>query len=305
MSKSEKLNEGETAMQVLAFGYKCQECGQGTVRDRVFHDFPTKLKGYPLTVDEAHIGVCDRCGAQHFDPNETARWRTLLAEKQAESYLQPVDIRKLQSLLGLTREQFAILLGCTRQSLYNWGRPDRTAAQSRMADLFMRLIRESYAAGEINVLTFLIAEAEKLGFSLSVSPNFHAMADIIAYPRTVSAKSIPNKSTVPLRLAADSDAPDESVVLMTERDENIARLFYAYQDATLRLEFIHPVSFDEFDAVIYFKDGSQTTSHDVKIMECKAVLVRTNWTEEHVDRVVLSPKECSQQQTNEPETNSN
>lgn len=278
-------------MQALTFGYKCEECGQGTVRERVFHEYQTKLKGYPLTVKNARIGVCDQCGAKHFDPNETVRWRTLLAEKQVESYFQPADIRNLQNLLGLSREQFAMLLGCTRQSLYNWERPDRTAPQSRMADLFMRLIRESYVAGEINVLSFLTAEAGKLGFSLSISPKPNPTADIIAFPRTVSAKYVKNSATAPLRLAADSAVPDESVVLVTEREETIARLFYAYQDATLRLEFIHQVPFAEFDAEIFFKDGSQTTSHNVKIMECKAVLVgRTRCTEDQVERVVLSPK---------------
>ena len=41
------------------FGYKCQECGKGTVREQIFHGYKTKLKGLPLTVDDARIGVCD------------------------------------------------------------------------------------------------------------------------------------------------------------------------------------------------------------------------------------------------------
>jgi len=131
-------------MQTVAFGYKCQECGQGTVLENIFPEYHTKVKGYPLTVVDARIGVCDRCGAQHFDPNETARWKTQLEEKQAGSYMQPAEIRDLHQQLGLSMEQFAILLGCTRQSLYNWERANRGAPQSRMADVFMRLIRESH-----------------------------------------------------------------------------------------------------------------------------------------------------------------
>jgi len=278
-------------MPAVSFGYKCQECGEGTVREQIFHGYKTRLKGLPLTVDDARIGVCDKCGARHFDQSETKRWKTLLDNKYAEAYLQPSDIQDLIKQLGLSMEQFANLSGCTRQSLYNWQRPDRSAPQSRMADLFLRLIRESQKVGAINVLNFLTEEAGRLG--LSVTPKRSPVADIIALPRRVPAKSLTNSITTPLRLAAESDAPDECVVLVTESDEAIARLFYAYQDATLGLEFLHQVEFPEFDAEILFKDGSQFTSHNVKIIECKAVLGRTSRTEDQVARVVLSPKELS------------
>jgi putative zinc finger/helix-turn-helix YgiT family protein len=171
MNKNKKFDKARTAMASVAFGYKCQECGQGTVLERIFPEYKTKLKGYPFTVKNARIGVCDRCGAQHFDPKETVRWRTLLQEKQSESSLHPEDIRRLRKELGLPMEQFATLLGCTRQSLYNWERSDRPSPQSRMADLFMRLIRESYSLGQIDVLGYLTAEAEKMGFHLAISPK--------------------------------------------------------------------------------------------------------------------------------------
>ncbi len=280
-------------MPVLRFGYKCQECGQGTVHEKVFHEYQTKLKGLPFTVDDARIGVCDQCGARHFDPNETVRWRNLLDQKYAESYLQPSDIQDVIKRLGLSMEQFATLLGCTRQSLYNWQRPDRSAPQSRMADLFMRLVRESHGAGQINVLSFLTAEANKLGFSLSISPKSKSTADIIAFARKVPANSV-GKKEVPasLKLAADSDALEEAVVLVTGGEEAIARLRYRYQDATLRVEFINDVPFVEFDAEIFFKDGRQAKSNDVEIRDREAVLVnRTECSEDAVDRVVLSPKE--------------
>ena len=66
-------------MQKL-FGYRCQECGKGTVVEKVFAAYQTKVKGRPLTLANARIGVCDRCGAEHFDPTETRRWRQLLGE---------------------------------------------------------------------------------------------------------------------------------------------------------------------------------------------------------------------------------
>jgi DNA-binding transcriptional regulator YiaG len=291
MNNSKNFKEGEMMMPAVSFGYKCQECGQGTVREQIFRDYKTRLKGLPLTVDSASIGICDRCGARHFDPSETLRWRTLLDNKYAEAYLRPSDIQDLIKQLGFSMEQFANFSGCTRQSLYNWQRPDRSAPQSRMADLFMRLIRESQKVGAVNVLEFLTEEAGKLGFDLRVSPKSHSKGDIIAFPRRVPATSLSNSSG-PLRLAAATDVPDESIVLVTQHEETIGRLFYAYRDATLGVEFIHPVPFVEFDAEILFKDGTQTISRNVKIRDCKAVLIdRTKCTEEEVERVVLLPKE--------------
>ena len=57
------------------FNYICEECGRGTVKKKVFEDYQTKIKGYPFVIDKAVIGVCDQCGARHFDANETKRWR--------------------------------------------------------------------------------------------------------------------------------------------------------------------------------------------------------------------------------------
>ncbi len=31
----------------IAFGYVCQECGEGTVLEQVFPEYCTKIKGYP------------------------------------------------------------------------------------------------------------------------------------------------------------------------------------------------------------------------------------------------------------------
>ena len=292
MNNNKKYNERGTAMQALSFGYKCQECGRGKVWEKVFPEYNTKLKGYPLTVKDARIGVCDQCEAQHFDPNETARWRTLFEEKQAESYLQPSEIRDLQKQLGLSMEQFAILLGSTRQSLYNWQRPDRPALQSRMADLFMRLIRESHRVGEISVLDFLTSEAAKLGFDLKVSPRSKLVAPIVMFPRKGSLRESPSASAQTPALAADSEALTEEVALVPEHDhEPIARLIYDYLDAALKLVFLRPVSFDEFDAEIHFADGKHELVERVVIKEGEAVLLApTVITEENVTKVLLLPQ---------------
>lgn len=161
----------ENTLQTPLFGYKCQECGKGTVLEKIFPEYKTRLGGYPVIVHNARIGICDRCGAEHFNANETVRWRTVLEAQQAKACMQPAEVSELRQHLGLSMEQFAILLGCTRQSLYNWERTNRVSPQSRMADLFMRLVRESHVRGPIDVVGFLQKEAHKIGFELAPSPR--------------------------------------------------------------------------------------------------------------------------------------
>src|SRR5437660_1207961 len=203
-NNNKNFDKGRTAMPSVAFGYKCQECGQGTVLEKIFPEYKTKVKGYPFTAENARIGVCDRCGAEHFDPNETLRWRALLEDKQSESYMQPAEIRELHKHLGLSMEQFAILLGSTRQSLYNWERSDRTSPQSRMADLFMRLIRESHLVGQIDVLNFLKTEAEKLGFRFTISSKAKPITPIVAFARKIPISQLSSEAHHSLALAADT-----------------------------------------------------------------------------------------------------
>jgi DNA-binding transcriptional regulator YiaG len=290
MNNSKKPKEGEAMMPVLSFGYKCQECGQGTVREQIFHGYKTKLKGLPLTVDDARIGVCDLCGARHFDSRETMRWRTLINDKYAEAYLQPSDIQDLIKQLSLSMEQFANLVGCTRQSLYNWQRPDRTAPQSRMADLFMRLIRESHSAGQVNVLRFLCNEASKLGFDLDVS-NSNANTPIITFPQKLRLAGAGVAIGSSLKLAAATDSAEESVVLVTEEGEKIARAFHGFQDGMLKFDFVSSVPFSEFDAEIWFEDGTSATARGLQIKASEALSVcRTPHTEDEIKRVVFTPK---------------
>lgn len=156
-------------MEAVAFGYKCQECGEGTVLEREIPEYHTKIRGYPFVVTNARLGVCYRCGAEHFAVQETDRWEQLFEAAYEKLYLQPEEIRLLRNRLGLSMEQFAFLVGCTRQSLYSWERADRSRPQSRMADLLMKLVRESHDKGKVDVLRFLVQEAAQFGIQLKLS----------------------------------------------------------------------------------------------------------------------------------------
>lgn len=279
-------------MQTVAFGYKCQECGQGTVLEKVIPEYRTKLKGYPLTVENARIGVCDRCGAEHFSPIETMRWKSLLQEKQAASYLQPDEIRDIRKQSGLSMEQFAAMIGCTRQSLYNWERTEREAPPSRMADVFMRLVREAHLVGSIDVLKFLASEAEKLGIRLDIPQKKTHRAPLILMPRRLSTKLLSHELEETLVLAADTEAPSEAIVMVTDHEQQFATLFYDYTAATLNLHFLHSVPFEEFDAEISFKDGTSIKSERAAIKNHEATLIaKTARTEDDIVVVKVVPRE--------------
>ena len=49
----------------------CPECGQGTIEPTRFQNYKTTIRGYPFTVPEAWIGVCDTCGVRTFNAQET------------------------------------------------------------------------------------------------------------------------------------------------------------------------------------------------------------------------------------------
>jgi len=88
---------------ILMFGYKCQECGQGTVQPTTFRNYETRFGKRPFVVPEAVIGVCDLCGAQHFNAREWKRWRQLHAEQHEArvktTVSMPASVHlKLQSL---------------------------------------------------------------------------------------------------------------------------------------------------------------------------------------------------------------
>jgi putative zinc finger/helix-turn-helix YgiT family protein len=133
------------------FGYTCPECGRGIVRTTRVLNYKTKIKGYPFVVDEAFIGVCDQCKAESFAPEETKRWEELFYRslEAHQAFLSPEEITQLRTDLSLSMEDFARLIGCTRQSLSSWEKRNRTSAPSRMADLLMKLVRQSLYTGPV------------------------------------------------------------------------------------------------------------------------------------------------------------
>ena len=155
----------------ILFDYACPECEQGRVQARRILNYKTKIRGYPFVVDEALIGECDQCGARSFAPQETQRWEELFTKslEAHHAFLCPEEIKTLRKSLGLSMEDFARLIGTTRQSLSMWEKSERPSPPARTADLLMKLVRQSLSPEPVDLLPFLVEEARKWGVIIQVS----------------------------------------------------------------------------------------------------------------------------------------
>ena len=228
--------------KLLLFEYKCPECGHGTVRTTRVQNYKTKIKGFPFIVNEALIGICDHCRAEHFASEETKRWEDLfyrsLEERQA--FLSPKEIAGVRGDLGLSMEDFARLIGSTRQSISTWEKQDRTSPPSRTVDLLMKLVRQSLHVGPVDVVTFLLDEAKKWGIVIEVrspvSPEKQHKNVVLLTKRKKIRQAEP---VTEYSLAAETpSAEEEEIVVETLDGSQVGMLDYDYEHAALVLEAI-------------------------------------------------------------------
>ncbi|MGH7801174.1 MAG: type II TA system antitoxin MqsA family protein [Thermodesulfobacteriota bacterium] len=278
------------------FNYICQECGKGTVNEKVFDNYRTKIKGYPFVVDKAVIGVCDQCEAQHFNPSETKRWEELY-NKYLESehiFLSPDEIKATRKSLGLSMEDFAYFLGCTRQSIHNWEKRDRKTPQSRMADLLIRLVRYSSEIGKVDVINFLRDEAKKLGLNLEAKgENQVPQANNVIQ---LTVKRVPEnyfqESKENAELAAASGERKEITIAETQDQGLIGIIRYDYETADLFLEIKKDkLRLKEVDVEFTTNDDKSHTMKNVEVKDNRVFLLpETEYTENSVKEIFLKLK---------------
>jgi DNA-binding transcriptional regulator YiaG len=281
--------------KLLLFEYNCPECRLGTVRTTKIQNYKTKIKGYPFIVDEVYIGVCDHCKAEHFASTETKRWKELFYRslEQRQAFLPPQETTELRKTLGLSMEDFARLIGCTRQSIYNWEKVDRSSPPSRMADLLMKLVRQSLSSGSIDVLAFILQEAKKWGVVLEVrqtatSPDVNA--SIVLRPKLVS-RTVLKQLCEELSLAAKTESEEEELLVETPDGKPVGILEYKYELAALVLNFTGEFApWKLIDAEIETQDGRHLTNQELLIQEHQLVLIeKTTVREKDVARIILKP----------------
>jgi putative zinc finger/helix-turn-helix YgiT family protein len=277
------------------FNYICEECGKGTVKEKVFENYRTKIKGYPFVVDKAVIGVCDQCGAKHFDSNETKRWEDLYNKDLELKHISllPDEIEAVRKSLGLSMEDFAYLIGCTRQSIYNWEKRNREKPQSRMADLVIKLVRYSFEVGKVDVINFLLEEAKKIGIMIEATrKTITLVGNIIHLDVKKVSKNYLQTPQGSLPLAAVAVEEKELAIAESSGQELIGILHYDYGTASLSLEITKDTfGIKVIDIDLITNDDKHYILQNVKVEDNRILLLsETPYTEDKVREIILKPK---------------
>lgn len=281
---------------VALFEYTCPECGLGTVLTTPVLNYKTRIKGYPFIVDEAFIGVCNQCRAESFAPEETKRWEGLFYRslEARRAFLSPEEIRDLRTALGVSMEDFARLIGCTRQSISAWEKQDRSSPPSRMADLLMKLVRQSLQAGSVDVIGFLLEQAKKWGVVIEIRKGSvlpEESVSIVLQPKRVRRRAIPEQARG-LALAAEADSEQEEIIAVETLDgKSIGKLEFDFEAAALILEVSGDLPpWKGLDVEIETRDLRRFTRQDVAVHGRRLVLQeKTALRAAELTRITLSP----------------
>lgn len=280
----------------VLFEYACPECGRGTVRTTRVQNYKTKIKGFPFVVDDAVIGVCDRCHAESFAPEETKRWEELFFQslENRRAFLSPEEIAELRKALGLSMEDFARLIGSTRQSIWMWEKEHRSTPPSRMADLLMKLVRQSLRTGPVDVLTFLLEEARKWNVVIELrrpAARPHENGSVVLLARKRPKPTLVHDGE-PQALAADSAPQEEQIVAETADGTCLGVLDYDYERAALILDvtgFFPPWAV--VDAEIVSRDGRRFETMGISKQKQLVLLEQTPLQAEDIEEITLRPHE--------------
>ncbi|HEY3313670.1 MAG TPA: helix-turn-helix domain-containing protein [Bacillota bacterium] len=243
-------------MSLPTFGYPCQECGQGIVEPKVRPKYETKIHGHPFVVENAVIGVCNKCDAEHFSSAERERWEQLFEESHRHLYLSPGQIRELRQSLGLTTEQFAQLIGSTRQSIYNWELPNRKSNQSRTADLLFRLVSESWQTGKVEVIAFLTQRAKEWGHELHLQGGNEGDT---TFWLKVQCSPLKEETPAYAKLAADSGGDRMIRVLRDASGRACGEISYDFAEGALAVELYDGHGDRPVDMEVVYTDGARNT----------------------------------------------
>jgi len=281
----------ETAM---LFEYPCPECGNGVVHTTRIRNYKTKIKGYPFSVDEALIGVYDHCQAKPFTPEEQKRWEEHFFQslESRKAFLTPREITEIRTALELSMEDFARLIGTTRQSLSTWEKTERASPPSRTADLLMKLVRQALHGGTVDVLSVLLEEAKKWGIVMQIrGTSVPAAQDAVIVLRPKSARLHPPlPQTRERTLAAEAAVAEEApYVVETADGRSLGVLRYDYERAALMLDITGPMPpWDTASVEIETQDGQRFTRQVLLGQEpCLLLIENSHFREKDIVRLTL------------------
>lgn len=278
------------------FEYPCPECGFGVVQTTKMRNYKAKIKGYPFVVDEALIGICNHCQARHFAPEETKRWEQLFSHtlEARQAFLSPEEITELRTALGVSMEDFARLIGSTRQSISTWEKAGRVSPPSRTADLLMKLVKQSLHTRTVDVLSFLLEEAKKWGVVIQLRDSTMPSAKhavIVLRPKS-GRRQVSPQHMKELTLAMEVECEKEEPCLVETTDGRLRGVLgYDCEQAALTLDITGPLpSWETVDVEIETHDGQRFTTHALSLHERLVLLEGTSLREQNIAQITLKEK---------------
>ncbi len=145
------------------YGYECQECDDGIVKEDIKTNYKTKISGVDFIVPKAKIGVCNSCGTVNYHGKELKRWRKLfeLRKVKSKKYLSPKRIKRIREVLGMNQSIFAEFIGISRQALGAWESYTRKQVQPLNMDILFQILFREIKSDFKPVTTSLLTEYER------------------------------------------------------------------------------------------------------------------------------------------------
>jgi len=195
-------------------------------------------------------------------------------------------------------EQFALLIGCTRQSLYNWEKTNRARPQSRTIDLMMKLVARSRTEGKVDVIDFLVEEAQKLGIVIKLNGTGSEEIPSLSEVLILEAKQIIEQSRAAsqpeetLAYKTQSQLSEPITIIKTEDGKRIGKLTLDYATGNMVLELDQDVlDFSIYEAEVITITGENVKGVLEQVEKGKILLLKeTEYRTKEIKEVHLIPK---------------
>lgn len=141
----------------------------------------------------------------------------------------------------------------------------------------MKLLRESLGVGAIDVLPFLLSEAQKWGMVIELRrPPMRSAHNgaMVLRAKKVPAGDIAQERDALALAAATGEEGGDLVVVESMDEKRVGILTYDYERAALILTMTHELTpWKAIDVEIEMRDGQHVTGHHVSCQEHRLVLL--------------------------------
>ena len=219
--------------------------------------------------------------------------RTLFQSLETnKAFLTPDEITELRTTLGLSMEDFARLIGATRQSISAWEKAGRASLPSRTADLLMRLVRQALHTETVDVISVLLEEAKKWGIVIQMRGSAVPVAQSVAIVLRPKSKRphTPLQQASGLSLAAEADVAEEMPYIVETTDGRPSGVLrYDYEQAALVLDITGSLPpWEAVDVELETQDGQHLTSRGFLGQgHCLLLLTTDAWREKDIAQIAL------------------